>query len=236
MTLPVLDTGGGVAGGVADGGVVDEGVTTGADGCSKPANPGLIWTSRDMDGARLAMGRFDCAVAVNGTAAASLRDAVGAARLLREDIGSGLVAIGTIGAIVRLPTGAGVLFDGLSGPIWSAVVGMFPAEDNLALVLDEGPGSDARGVLTTAEAGFFVNLWWSVCEEGVVTAGAMAATGREGTTADSGRGTIGNAGASGRCIRLCCFGVAVSPARTGAANTIARSQMYVERVSVDLFV
>ncbi len=195
MTLPVEDTGGGVEGGVAGGGVVDEGVTTGADGCSKPANPGLIWTSRDMDGARLAMGRPDCAAAVNEAAAAVLRAAVGAAMLLREDIESGLVAIG---AIVRSPTGAGVLFDGLSDPVWGAVVGIFPAEDSLELVLDEGLGSDARGALTTAEAGFFVNLWWSVCEEGVVTTGAVAATGREGMTADSGRGTIGDAGASGR--------------------------------------
>ena len=70
VTLPVEDTGGGVEGGVARGGVVDEGVTTGAYGCSKPANPGLIWTSRDMDGARLAMGRPDRAAAVNVAAAA----------------------------------------------------------------------------------------------------------------------------------------------------------------------
>lgn len=191
----MLDTGGGVAGGVAGGGVVDEGATTGADGCSKPANPGLIWTSRDMEGARLAMGRFDCA------AAAALRDAVGAARLLREDIDSGLVAtgaIGTIGTIVRSLAGAGVLFDGPSDPVWGAVAGMIPAEDSLELVLDEGLGSDVRGALTTAEAGFFVNLWWSVCEEGGVTAGAVVAAGRESMTADSGCGTVGNAGASGR--------------------------------------
>lgn len=201
MTLPVLDTGGGVAGGVAGGGVVDEGATTGADGCSKPANPGLIWTSRDMEGARLAMGRFDCAAAVNGAAAAALRDAVGAARLLREDIDSGLVAtgaIGTIGTIVRSPAGAGALFDGPSDPVWGTVAGMIPAEDSLELVLDEGLGSDVRGALTTAEAGFFVNLWWSVCEEGGVTAGAVVAAGRESMTADSGCGTVGNAGASGR--------------------------------------
>lgn len=75
---------------------------------------------------------------------------------------------------------------------------MFPAEDSLELVFGEGLGADARGALTTAEAGFFVNLWWSVCEEGVATVGAVAATGREGMTADSGRGTIGNPGASGR--------------------------------------
>ena len=75
---------------------------------------------------------------------------------------------------------------------------MFPAEDSLALVLDEGLGSDARGALIIAEAGFLVNLWWSVCEEGVVTAGAVAAIGRDGMTADSGCGTIGAAGASGR--------------------------------------
>ena len=115
--------------------------------------------------------------------------------MLREDIESGLVAIG---AIVRLPTGAGALFDGFSDPVWGVVGRLFPAEDGLELVLDEGLGSDARGALTTAEAGFFVNLWWSVCEEGVVTAGAAAATGRDGVTADSGRGTIGDAGASGR--------------------------------------
>ncbi len=54
--------------------------------------------------------------------------------LLREDIESGLVAIGTIGVIVRSPTGAGVLFDGLSGPVWGAVIGIFPAEDSLELV------------------------------------------------------------------------------------------------------
>lgn len=189
------DTGGGVEGGVTGGGVVEEGVTTGADGCSKPASPGLIWTSRDMEGARLAMGRPDCAAAVNGATAAAVRAAVGAAMLLREDIESGLVAIG---AIVRSPIGAGVLFDGLSEPVWGAVVGRFPAEDSLELILDEGLGSDVRGALTTAEAGFFVNLWWSVCEEGVVTAGAVAAAGREGMAADSGCGTIGNAGASGR--------------------------------------
>lgn len=109
--------GGGVEGGVAGGGVVDEGVTTGADGCSTPANPGLIWTSRDMEGARLAMGGPDCAAAVNEAATGILRDAVGAAMLLRDDIESGLVAIGTIGAIVRSPTGAGVLFDGFSDPV-----------------------------------------------------------------------------------------------------------------------
>ena len=118
--------------------------------------------------------------------------------LLREDIESGLVAIGTVGAIVRSPTGAGVLFDGFSDPVWGVVVGMFPAEDSLELVPDEGFGSDVRGALTTAETGFFVNLWWSVCEEGVVTAGVAAATGREGMAVESGRGTIGDAGASGR--------------------------------------
>lgn len=50
MTLPVEGAGGGVEGGlagggeggVADGGVVDEGVTTGAEGCSKTARFGLI--------------------------------------------------------------------------------------------------------------------------------------------------------------------------------------------------
>lgn len=115
--------------------------------------------------------------------------------LLREDIESGLVAIGTI---VRSPTGAGALFDGLAEPVWGVAVGMLSVEDSPELVLDEGIGSDARGALTTAEAGFFVNLWWSVCEEGVVTAGAAAATGREGMTEDSGCGTIGDAGTSGR--------------------------------------
>lgn len=198
MTLPVEDTGGGVAGGVAGGGVVEEGVTTGADGCSKPASPGLIWTSRDMEGARLAMGRPDCAAAVNGATAAAVRAAVGAAMLLREDIESGLVASGTIGAIVWSPTGAGVLFNELSDPVWGAGAGMFPAEDSLELVPDEGLGSDVRGALTVAEAGFFVNLWWSVCEEGGVTASAVAATGLEGMVAATGRGTIGNDGVSGR--------------------------------------
>ena len=76
--------------------------------------------------------------------------------LLREEIESGFVAIG---AIVRSPTGAGVFFDGFSDPVWSVAVGMFPAEDSLELVPDEGLGSDARGALTTAEAGFLVNLW-----------------------------------------------------------------------------
>ena len=190
------DTGGGVEGGVAGGGVVDEGVTTGAAGCSMLANPGLIWTSRDMEGARLAIGRPDRAAAVKGAAAAMFRDAGGTVMLLRDDIDSGLVTIGTI---VRSPTGAGVLFDGLSGAVWGAVVGMVAAEDCLELVLDEAFGSDARGVLRTAEAGFFVNLWWSVCEEGGVTAGAVAARGREGgVVVDSGRGTIGDTGASGR--------------------------------------
>ena len=149
------ETGGGVEGGVAGGGFVDEGVTTGADGCSRLANPGLIWMSRDMDGARLAIGRPGCAAAVNGAAAAMYRDAVGAAVLLREDIESGLVAIG---AIVRSPIRAGALFDGLSDPVEGAVVGMFPTDDNLELVMDEGLASDARGALIAAEAGFFVNL------------------------------------------------------------------------------
>lgn len=117
MTLPVEDTGGGVEGRVEGGGDVDEGVTTGADGCNKPANPGLIWTSRDMEGARLAIGRPDCADAVKGAAAAMFRDAAGAVMLLKENIESGFVAMGTIGAIVRSPTGAGVLFDGLSAPV-----------------------------------------------------------------------------------------------------------------------
>lgn len=192
------DTGGGVEGGVAGGGVVDEGVTTGAGGCSKPANAGLIWTSRDMEGARLAIGKPDCAAAVKGAAAAMFRDAAGAAMLLNEDIESGFVAMGTIGAIVRSSTVAGVLFDGLSAPVWGVVVGMLPAEDSFELVPDERLGSDERGALTAAKAGFFVNLWWSVWEEGIVTAGAVVATGLEGMTADSGRGTIGNAGASGR--------------------------------------
>lgn len=195
MTLPVEDAGGGVEGGVAGGGVVDEGVTTGADGCSKLANPGLIWTSRDMEGARLEIGRPDCAAAVNGATAAMFRDAVGVAMLLREDIDSGLMAVGTI---VRSPPEAGVLFNGLSEPVGGAVIDRLPAEDNLELVPDVGIGSEARGVLTTAEAGFFVNLWWSDCEAGGATTGAVAATGREGMTADSGRGTIGDAGASGR--------------------------------------
>jgi hypothetical protein len=74
---------------------------------------------------------------------------------------------------------------------------MFPAEDSLELVPDEGLGSEVSGPLTAAEAGFFVNLWWSVCEADGATAGT-AVTGREGMTADSGRGTIGNVGASGR--------------------------------------
>lgn len=152
--------------------------------------------------------------------------------LLREDIESGLVAIGTI---VRSPTGAGVLLDGLAEPVWGVAVGMLSVEDSPELVLDEGIGSDARGALTTADAGFFVNLWWSVCEEGVVTAAAAAATGREGMGADSGRGTIGNAGASGRWIRLCCLGVAVSPARAGTMTAIVRTQMHMERVTVGLF-
>lgn len=115
--------------------------------------------------------------------------------LLREDIESGLVAIGTI---VRSPTGAGVLFDGLSDPVWGGVVRMFPAEDSPELVLDEVFGSDAIGALTTAEADFFVNLWWRVCEEGVVTVGAAAATGLEGMATDSECGAIGDTGTSGR--------------------------------------
>ena len=115
--------------------------------------------------------------------------------LLSEDIDSGLMAIGTI---VRSPPEIGVLFDGLAEPVWGVAVGMLSVEDSPELVLDEGIGSDARGALTTAEAGFFVNLWWSICDEGVVTAGAVAAIGREGMTADSGCGTIGDAGTSGR--------------------------------------
>ncbi|SPP63211.1 hypothetical protein NITLEN_10297 [Nitrospira lenta] len=55
VTLPVEDTGGGEVGG----GAVGVGVIAGVDGWSKFANPGLIWTSRDMDGARLVMGRPD---------------------------------------------------------------------------------------------------------------------------------------------------------------------------------
>ncbi|SPP63210.1 hypothetical protein NITLEN_10296 [Nitrospira lenta] len=51
-----------------------------------------------------------------------MRAAVGAAVLLKEDIDSGLVAIGTRGAIVRSPIGVGVLFDGLSGTVWGAVM------------------------------------------------------------------------------------------------------------------
>lgn len=156
MTLPVDEAGGVVEGGEAGGGVVDEGVTTGADGCSTLANPGLIWTSRDMDGARLVMGRPDCAAAVNGAAAAVLRDAVGAAMLLREDIDSGLTEIG---AIVGPSTDAGVLFDGLSDPVEDAVVGRIPAVGRLEFALTEGLGSEVSGALAVAEVGFFVSLW-----------------------------------------------------------------------------
>ena len=156
MTLPVDEAGGVVEGGEAGGGVVDEGVTTGADGCSTLANPGLIWTSRDMDGARLVMGRPDCAAAVNGAAAAVLRAAVGAAMLLREDTDSGLTVIG---AIVRSPTDAGVLFDGISELVGGAVVGRLPAEGRLGFALTEWLGSEVSGALAAAGVGFFVSLW-----------------------------------------------------------------------------
>ncbi|ULA63625.1 MAG: hypothetical protein LZF86_110324 [Nitrospira sp.] len=159
VTLPVEDPGDVDEGGVAGGEVVGVGVTTGADGCSKLANPGLIWASLDIEGARLAAGRPDCAAAVNGDAAAAFRDAVGATTLLSDDIESGLVVIGTIGAIVRSPVGAGMLFDGLSVPFWGVAGKRVPAEESLGLVCGEGIGSGGRGALTTAEVGFLVNLW-----------------------------------------------------------------------------
>lgn len=150
------DAGGGAEGGAAGGGVVDEGVTTGADGWSKLANPGLIWTSRDREGARLAIGRPDRAAAVTGATEAMFRDAVGAAMLLREDMDSGLVAIGTI---VRSPAGAGVLFDGLSETAGDNVFERFSAEDRFEIGFGKGLGSEGRGALIAAEAGFFISLW-----------------------------------------------------------------------------
>lgn len=156
MTLPVEDAEGVVEGGVVDDGVVEEGATTGVDGCSMFANPGLIWISLDIDGARLVLGRPDCAAAVNGVTAAVLLGTVGAAMLLREDIDSGLTEIG---AIVGPSTDAGVLFDGLSDPVEDAVVGRIPAVGRLEFALTEGLGSEVSGALAVAEVGFFVSLW-----------------------------------------------------------------------------
>lgn len=102
-----------------------------------------------------------------------------------------------MGRIGRSPAGAGILFDGLFELVEGNGVGKFPADDNLELVAGRGPGSEATGAMTVA-AGFFVNLWWSVCDVDAVTEGSTVATGLEGRVVDSGRGTTGNWGASGR--------------------------------------
>lgn len=189
------ETGGGDEGGVADGGVLDGGVTTGVDGCSNAAKPGAICMRRAIEGERLAGVGPELAAAVDGAAAARLRDEAGVATAPREDIESGVVAIGMIG---RSLTDAGRLFDKPSETVGGNVAGRFPAAESLELVLGAAVDSGTRGATTAGATGFFINLWWSASDEGGVTEGVTAAIGREGGTEDSGWATTGDAGAAGR--------------------------------------
>lgn len=193
------ETGGGDKGGAADGGVLDGGVTTGvtigADGCSNAAKPGAICMRRAIEGERLADVGPELAAAVEGAAAARLRDAAGVAIAPREDIESGVVAIGMVG---RSLTGAGRLFDIPSETVGGNVAGRFPADESLELVLGAGVDSETRGAMAAEAPGFFINLWWSASDEGGVTEGVTAAMGREGGTEDSGWATTGDTGATGR--------------------------------------
>ena len=193
------ETGGGDKGGAADGGVLDGGVTTGvtigADGCSNAAKPGAICMRRAIEGERLADVGPELAAAVEGAAAARLRDAAGVAIAPREDIESGVVAIGMVG---RSLTGAGRLFDIPSETVGGNVAGRFPADESLELVLGAGVDSETRGATAAEAPGFFINLWWSASDEGGVTEGVTAAMGREGGTEDSGWATTGDTGATGR--------------------------------------
>jgi hypothetical protein len=199
VTVPVEETGGGDEGGAADGGVLDGGVTTGVtigvDGCSNAAKPGAICMRRAIEGERLADVGPELAAAVEGAAAARLRDAAGVAIAPREDIESGGVAIGMIG---RSLTGAGRLFDIPSETVGGNVAGRFPADESLELVLGAGVDSETRGATAAEAPGFFINLWWSASDEGGVTEGVTAAMGREGGTEDSGWATTGDTGATGR--------------------------------------
>lgn len=195
MTLPVLDTGGGVAGGVAGGGVVDEGVTTGVDGCSNEANPALIWTKRAIEGERLTFACPELAAAVNGATAARLRDGAGVAPAPKGDIERGGVAIGTIG---RPLTDAGMLLGVLSRTAEGKAAEGLAADDSLELILGVGVGSEAKGASTAGGSGFFINLWWSVNDAGAWTKGGAAAIGREGGAEGSGRTASAKAGAAGR--------------------------------------
>lgn len=199
VTVPVEETGGGDKGGAADGGVLDGGVTTGvtigADGCSNAAKPGAICMRRAIEGERLADVGPELAAAVEGAAAARLRDAAGVAIAPREDIESGVVAIGMVG---RSLTGAGRLFDIPSETVGGNVAGRFPADESLELVLGAGVDSETRGAMAAEAPGFFINLWWSASDEGGVTEGVTAAMGREGGTEDSGWATTGDTGATGR--------------------------------------
>lgn len=73
------ETGGGDGGGVADGGVLDGEVTTGVDGCSNAAKPGFNCMRRVIEGERPADVGPEPAAAVDGTAAARLREEAGVA-------------------------------------------------------------------------------------------------------------------------------------------------------------
>jgi hypothetical protein len=216
VTVPVEETGGG-----DDGGVVDGGATTGVDGCSNAAKPGFVCIRRAIEGERLADTWPEPAAAVDGAAAARLRDEAGVATALREDIESGTVGIGAIG---RSLTDAGMLFNVPSETVGGNAAGRFPADESLELVLGAGADSETRGATAAGGAGFFINLWWSPGDEGGVTEGGTAAIGRDGGTEDSGWATTGDAGAAGRWMRLCRLGASVSPAKAGAMKAIVKSQ------------
>jgi hypothetical protein len=95
-------------------------------------------------------------------------------------------------------TDAGRLFDILSETVGGNVTGRFPADESLELILGADVDSETRGATAAGGTGFFSNLWGSASDEGGVTEGVAAATGREGGTEDSGWAATGDAGAIGR--------------------------------------
>lgn len=91
-----------------------------------------------------------------------------------------------------------MLLDVPSGTVGGNVTGRFPADESPELILGADADSETRGATVAEGTGFFSNLWGSASDEGVVTVGGAAATGREGGTEDSGRATTGGVGVTGR--------------------------------------
>lgn len=129
---------------------------TGVEGCKRAAKLGLIWASRDMDGESLGEDVPELpAAAVNGEAAASVRDVGGAATLLSDDIESG---VAVAGVMARSPSDAGAVLSGLSDTTEVAGEREDIAEDSVDIVPVEEVVPEEGGALTTADTGFFINL------------------------------------------------------------------------------